>query len=261
MFRSCLRGIAVVCLAVGMCLPALAQDKTSTDAREFTPAQHLMHDVIASYFGLSHTEVMDLNGRGYSYEDIATAANVAARSGHPIADVIAMHDRGMDWTQIASQLNVSADDIYRSVQPVESRVAAARETMPGAVAAGESRYAMPNTNINWSHAYTLTPLEMKRLRAMGLSDSEVYVAANAAHISRLPVDYFVQEIMRGWTTQEIADSLAVPASDLEAVDPMWTTPEWQRAVREGSWTFGAGMTSASGGGMGSNAPMGGSKGY
>src|SRR5206468_12418223 len=38
-----------------------------------------------------------------------------------------------------------------------------------------SKYAMPMTNINWSRAYELTPLDMKRLRAYGLRDPEVFV--------------------------------------------------------------------------------------
>jgi len=222
---------------VGLCLPVLAQDYTSASGRQFTPAEHLMHSVLASYFGLTHQQVMDLHGRGYGYEDIATAANLAARSGRPLTDVIAMRDQRMEWIAIASQYGVAEADIYNPYV----RVAADRSTMgsasPGGGAmAGRSNYAMPNTNIDWSRRYELTPLEMKRLRAKGLTDKEIYVVANAAALSGRDVDDIVQMIFRGWPVAQIAQELNLSVTSLTEPRPEWKTPEWEQAVKEGRWS-------------------------
>jgi DNA-binding CsgD family transcriptional regulator len=215
-----------------MCLPALAQTTTTSGQRQFTQSEHLMHNILASHFGLTHQQVMDLHGRGYSYEDIATAANIAARSGRPLSDVIAMRDRRMEWPAIGSQYGVVEVDIYR-VMPM--RVAGARTTMSETVTAGQSRYAMPKTDINWSRAYELTPAEMKRLRAKGLRDSEIFVAANAAALSGRPVDDIVQMIFRGQTADQIAREMNLSVDSLDNVKPEWQSPEWEQAVREGRW--------------------------
>jgi DNA-binding CsgD family transcriptional regulator len=271
-----------------------------------------MHHVIASHFGLTHQQVMDLHARGYSYEDIATAANLAARSGRPLADVVAMRDRQMEWPAIASSYSLTEadvsrpfyrytgpeavvyeynhyqvstgipatdyeryrkmgysardismaynvaqrtgrqpDEIFRSldrgmtwdaiarehnltltdIQTPQMRVAGARSTM----AAGQSPYAMANNEVNWSRAYELTPSEMKRLRAKGLRDSEIFLAANAARLSGRPVDDVVQMIFRGQTAPQIARQLNVSETALDDKRPEWQTPEWEQAVREGLW--------------------------
>lgn len=317
MLRCCHRGLAAVCLVAGLCLPALAQQQPGAGARAFTPSEHLMHQIIASYFGLSHQEVMDLAARGYTYEDIATAANIAARSGRPLTDVAAMHDRNMGWTDVAQQVGVpvadynrpyyhytgpepvmyeervyvetvgiptadferyhrmgysgrdiamayntaaragrSPDEVFAmldrgmtwsdiaahynlamsDIQAPRMRVAAERSTMGTAspAMAGTSPYAMPNTNINWSRAYVLTPVEMKRLRAMGLRDSEIYAIANGARMSGMPVDSLAQKIFRGETVDMIAQDLNVRPNLLTEVNPMWKTPEWEEAVKAGS---------------------------
>lgn len=236
MFKGCYRGVAVACLAAGMCMPAMAQNTTSSAQRQFTQSEHLMHDVLATHFGLTHQQVMDLHARGYSYEDIATAANISSRSGRPLSDVVAMRDRNMEWTGIASQAGVAEADIYRGAP---MRVAGARSTMSGDAAGGsmggQSRYAMPNTEINWSRRYELTPLEMKRLRAKGLRDKEIFLAANAAHLSGRDVDDIVQMIYRGRTASGIAQDLNLSVDSLTNVKPEWQGAEWEQAVREGRW--------------------------
>jgi len=231
MLRSCYRGVATACLAVGLCLPALAQQSTSAAGREFTPAEHLMHSVLASYFSLSHQQVMDLHARGYGYEDIATAANLAARSGRPLTDVIAMRDQRMEWVTIASQYNVAEADINRPY----ARVAAERTTMGGSMA-GQSNYAMPNTNIDWSRKYELTPLEMKRLRAKGLTDREIFLAANASTLSGRDVDSIVDRIFRGQPADQIAEELNLSVASITDVKPEWKSPEWEQAVKDGAWS-------------------------
>jgi hypothetical protein len=240
MSKGCFRGFAAACLVAGLCLPAAAQGTTSSSGRQFTQSEHLMHHVIASHFGLTHQQVMDLHGKGYTYEEIATAANIASRSGRPLSDVVALRDQRMEWPAIASQYGVAQSDLATT-----SRVMGARSTM-----SGPSNYAMPNTNIDWSRRYELTPLEMKRLRAKGLDDDEIYVVANAARYSGRDVDEFVQRVFRGSTTEMIAMELNLSPSLLEDARPEWKTPEWEQAVREGAWYVPAGrMPGTTGGTM------------
>jgi hypothetical protein len=100
---------------------------------------------------------------------------------------------------------------------------------------GSSSYAMPVSNIDWSRSYRLTPLEMKRLRAKGLSDKEVYVVANAATLTGRPVDSFVDMIFRGATVDQIATRYRVSRDSLREPNPMWQSAEWEQAVKDGCW--------------------------
>jgi hypothetical protein len=237
MYGRCCPGVATVCLAIGLCLPAFATEQSAASARQFTPAEHLMHVVIASYYGISHEQVMDLHARGYTYEDIATAANLAARSGRPLTDVVAKRDQSMEWTTIATSYSIAEADVNRPYRPAETRVAGARAEMSPGMAGGSSSYAMPISNIDWSRRYELTPLEMKRLRAKGLTDKEVYVVANAAALTGRPVDAFVDMIFRGATLEQIASEYNLNPDTLREVNPTWQSPEWGQAVKDGRWSF------------------------
>ena len=235
MLGRCCRGVATLCLAMGLCLPALGAEMPT--AREFTPSEHLMHSVIAGYFGLTHQQVMDLASRGYSYEEIATAANIAARSGRPLAEVVAMRDQHMEWPAIATHYSVTEVDIYRPTATMETRVAGARTEMGGTAMGAHADYAMPSAVTNWSRTYELTPIEMKRLRAKGLSDKEITVVANAATLTGRPVDTFVDMIFRGATVDLIAKEYNLNPDSLTQANPLWGTPEWEQAVKEGRWSM------------------------
>ena len=106
-----------------------------------------------------------------------------------------------------------------------------------------SSYAMPVASIDWSRHYELTPLEMKRLRAKGLSNKEVYVVANAASLTGRPVDSFVEMIFRGATIDQIASQYNLNPDSLLQANPMWQTPEWEQAVKDGRWNMPADMHS------------------
>jgi hypothetical protein len=112
------------------------------------------------------------------------------------------------------------------------------------LAAGARGYAQSAENdtksdsgmghINWSDAYQLTPLEHKRLRAMGLSDPEVFAVAKAARESGREVDDVAQMVFRGRSYWQIAGDLGVPYESLFKWPARWQTPQWQEEVKAGS---------------------------
>lgn len=100
--------------------------------------------------------------------------------------------------------------------------------------------------IRWSNRYRLTPLEHKRLRAMGLTDQEVFGVANAAHDSGVDVDEITQMVLRGRSFFQIAEQLGIPYEPLSRRRPEWQTAEWEQGVKEGWFTHRQGMSSYSG---------------
>jgi len=109
-------------------------------------------------------------------------------------------------------------------------------TSPG-MSGGSSSYAMPMSGIDWSRRYELTPLEMKRLRAKGLTDKEIYIVANAAMLTGRDVDFFVEAMYRGTTVQQIGEQYGLTTAALQKTDPTWTTPQWEEAVKAGRWSM------------------------
>lgn len=99
--------------------------------------------------------------------------------------------------------------------------------------------------MSWSHRYRLTPIEHKRLSAMGLSDKEVFGVANAAHYSGQSADEVAQMVLRGREFFQIARDLNIPYSVLEHRRPEWETPEWKRAMHEGRYSADASMSRSS----------------
>jgi len=87
--------------------------------------------------------------------------------------------------------------------------------------------------IDWSHRWELTPLEHKRMRAMGLNDVEVFTIANIQQFSAVDPDFLIQGIFRGVTLQQAAGRLGMPTALMLARRPEWGTPAWEQAVKEG----------------------------
>jgi len=101
-------------------------------------------------------------------------------------------------------------------------------------------YAAHETSMggnDWSHAYVLTPLEHKRLRAKGLTDKEVFAAANIAHITGWSIDEVVNMIVRGETVAMISERTNIPAATITHEEPEWSTPEWKAAVERGDYIW------------------------
>ena len=99
------------------------------------------------------------------------------------------------------------------------------------------------SRIDWSERYRLTPIEHKRLRAMGLSDDEVFAVSNASEESGVDVDEITQMVLRGRDYFQIAEQLGIPYDSLTKRRPEWQTAEWEQGVKEGWFTHRQGMSS------------------
>lgn len=60
---------------------------------------------------LTPTEAQAFIARGYDWRSIAVAANISARTGVPVHDILSMTDRGMTFSQIAMQYGLRPEYI------------------------------------------------------------------------------------------------------------------------------------------------------
>lgn len=93
------------------------------------------------------------------------------------------------------------------------------------------------SDFTWSRAYTLTPMEHKRLRAYGLSDEEVFVVANTANLTGRYVNDVVYMVLRGETARSIARRFNLDVGAITAVRPEWKTEAWKAAVERGDYLW------------------------
>lgn len=91
---------------------------------------------------LTQNEADRLRKQGYSWQDIAIAANVSSRTGQPVYQVLQWTDRGMTWPQIAREYGLNPDDVTDiSMYPFDrsgsdSRYLGGMEIQTGPVGAG-----------------------------------------------------------------------------------------------------------------------------
>jgi hypothetical protein len=100
--------------------------------------------------------------------------------------------------------------------------------------------SMGMAHTDWTRRYVLTPVEFRRLKALGLTDAEVFAAANAAQATGISLDAPnfddpVQMILRGRAMWQIAEDLNLPITTLQLRRPEWETAEFKQAAERGDW--------------------------
>lgn len=86
----------------------------------------------------------------------------------------------------------------------------------------------------WSRAYVLTPLESKRLKAIGLNEEEIAVVANTTHLTgRQHPDEAIQAVLRGETAHTIAERYGLAVSWITNERPEWKSEAWKQAEMRG----------------------------
>jgi len=115
------------------------------------------------------------------------------------------------------------------------------------MSSGSQMTAGMTSHTDWSRRYILTPMEYRRLHALGLTDQEVFAAANVAerigiHLDAPNLIDPVQMIQRGATMWEIAEKFNIPLSTLESHRPEWESAEWRRSDTGFWYAHSTGMT-------------------
>jgi len=108
------------------------------------------------------------------------------------------------------------------------------------------------SHTDWSRRYILTPMEFRRLRALGLTEQEVFAAANVAektgvHLDAPNLNDPVQMIQRGATMWEVAHAFNIPLSTLDSRRPEWESAEWRRSENDYWYAHSTGMSGTMGG--------------
>jgi len=146
-------------------------------------------------YGLSEAEVNSLQQMGYSADEIAMAASLAARANKPIADVLALRRQGLSWTQVAQRYNLQPEVV----------------AMPFASVPSEEDAYFRNF---LRDRFSMSAATYDRLRAMGWSPAEIQFAAHVAARSRQSPEYVLQLRQQGLSWTEIASRLGISVAAL-----------------------------------------------
>jgi len=240
MLRWFERPLILSAVIAAVALPAFADNHEGQNAGGSQGSAAVSRD--DAYDRMMARDYERLRAKGYRDRDIHMAFNAAQRTGREPEEILSRLDRGQTWTQIAADLNLSE----RELAEPRSRTAGARNaSMQGSdrptsgqgsdrTVSGSAGMGMRRTDDYYnSRRYILTPLEHKRLRAHGLRDREVYLAANTAHLTGRSVDDIMQMIFRGHTAATLAEWYDINPKALNERRPEWESPEWQTAVEHG----------------------------
>jgi len=157
-------------------------------------------------------------------------------------------------TALALTLGMTAASAQQDNSSSSSGMSSDRSMSTGTgMGSGSDMSAGMTSHTDWSRRYILTPMEFRRLRALGLTDEEVYAAANAAektgiHLDAPNLDDPVQMIQRGATMWEIAQKFNIPASTLQSHRPEWESAEWRQSDNGYWYAHSTGMTGTTTGG-------------
>ena len=95
--------------------------------------------VLGAYYVVGDGAIRSLRGRRWRFGDIATAGNVAARSGRSLAEIVESYEKQRDWTRVAREVGMPPAQLYLALnapRPVsigylDSGFSPSAETTPG----------------------------------------------------------------------------------------------------------------------------------
>jgi len=225
-----IRTLSVLAVAACFAAPALAQNttvRTETITTVTIPA----------------SDYARWREQGYSTQDIFYAYNTASGTKREVGDILAMRKSGQTWDQIAKTCGCEMNTVYgtpRSAVAGERMTLAAGQTdtkmMSGNRVSVYPGYEMKMGKEFYNSGYRLTPRDYYRLRVAGYTPEEVYLIANASHVTGLDTSIFAQAISRGMTARQISLEFGINPSRLTRVRPEWRTQEWASAINEPVYT-------------------------
>ncbi len=216
--------LAVLVLAC----PALAAQQT-TVVRETTTTIHI-----------PAAEYDKWQRMGYSTNDIFMAYNAAAAANRPVDEIFAMRKAGRSWDRIARDTRINVNQIYGTPasRVAGERIEVTRGRMAGSVVpmTGYPIYERKLPDRFFKDGYHLTPREYYRLRASGLTREEVFLIANVARETGLPIEYLQNRVFQGMTARDMSVRWGVDPDEITYVNPEWRTAAWAAAVNEPVYT-------------------------
>jgi hypothetical protein len=205
----------------------------------------LMVRVLGAYYVVGDAAIQTLRARRWSFGDIATAGNLAARGGRTFAAVARLYERRRDWVRVAREMGVAPTKIYlalngpravvigdmeEQIPPVAGGTERKREdpwTLPGGfaparpgqrVAGARMEFVRPEPATLLRRAvasyYVLPEMTLRELQARGWSLDHVVVAGNVGIRSELTFEEIVTlwESHRDWP--EVARRAGVDPSEI-----------------------------------------------
>jgi len=172
---------------------------TKVSAADFTriailPADEtFQRQLVMERYGLSSDQAMDFRMNGWSYSEIALAANAASQCNRPATEVASMLQQGRSWEQIAQTCNTS---VAKLLEPVPSVAVAGfiAEARPGA-APPAGMVQVPVVYQRYANGRPIVTQDMwQSWRKRGYSWRDVAVAANIAAMTGENVDDLLRTV-------------------------------------------------------------------
>lgn len=214
-----IRTLSVMALAACIAAPVLAQNGTISTETITTVT-------------IPASDYARLREQGYSTQDIFYAYNTAAGTKREVADILAMRKSGQTWDQIAKTCGCEMNVVYGTPRMAVAGERQTTTTMSSNRVGVYPGFEMRMGKQFYNSGYRLTPRDYYRLRVAGYTPEEVYLIANASHVTGLDTSVFAQAISRGMTARQISLEFGITPNRLTRVRPEWRTQEWAAAINE-----------------------------
>lgn len=161
--------------------------------------ESFQRQLVMQRFNLTNDQVTNLRMQGCNYEQIALAANAAAKCSKSVADISNMLMQGQTWDQIASSCNTTVASLLTPV-PMTAVAGVRQEVTP--------MVSMPAYYRMYPNGRPVISIETwQMLNQEGFSWRDVAVAANiAAQTGENPEDLLRMVRIQGQTWRDIAIS-------------------------------------------------------
>ncbi|MDO8588230.1 MAG: hypothetical protein Q7T82_14475 [Armatimonadota bacterium] len=176
--------------------PAAAVTTTTTTTMTSVEYDPLVTATIVRTYALDPATVSQLQARGYTNTDLAVLGNLSVRTGKPVSELVALRDRGMSWSDIASRYNIARADLMMPMVAM----------MAPEVDAYSRQFAR--------QYFGLSDTEITALRAQGMGWGEVFMTANLALRTNQSVSQIASLRSQGFTWTEIGSRYNVTVADI-----------------------------------------------
>jgi hypothetical protein len=201
--------------------------------------------VLGAYYVVGDDAVRALRRRAWSFGGIATAGNVAARSGRSLEQIARLYERDRNWARVAREVGISPNTLYLALNgpravasgnlteeagpggeegPAPEPAPSARPRVPGRgergarVAGARSEFVSRRPAVLLRRAvatyYGLPDATLRSLEAQGWRLEEILIAGNLSVRSELSFEEILalRSVSRDW--REVARRSGVRQAEI-----------------------------------------------